>query len=56
MIPDGLIVCGFPAKRTTRAQAQGGPPRFPVIPFKNRRFLPSAALRRGGDFGMVPAI
>jgi hypothetical protein len=27
-----------------------------MIPFKNRRFLPSAALRRGDDFGMVPPI
>jgi len=27
-----------------------------VIPFKNRRFLPFPALRRGDDFGMVPPI
>jgi hypothetical protein len=29
--------------------------RLPVIPFKNGRFLPSAALRRESDFGKVPA-
>jgi hypothetical protein len=27
-----------------------------VNPFKNRRILASAALRRGDDFGMVPPI
>ena len=27
---------------------------LPLIPFKNRRFLPLPALRRGDDFGMVP--
>jgi hypothetical protein len=30
--------------------------RLPVNPFKNRRILASAALRRGDDFGMVPPI
>jgi len=35
---------------------QRQPPPFPVIPFKIRRFLGSAALRREGDFGKVPPI
>jgi hypothetical protein len=50
---------GFCIFRLFRVQPrETGQPRryFPVIPFKNRRFLPSAALRRGDDFGMVPPI
>jgi len=44
-----------------RVPARGRAPIFreahlPVIPFKIRRFLASAALRQGGDFGMVPPI
>jgi hypothetical protein len=30
--------------------------RLAVNPFKNRRILAFAALRRGDDFGMVPPI
>ena len=39
------------AARATSWQA-----RLAVNPFKNRRILASAALRRGDDFGMVPPI
>ena len=46
--------------RTEASLATSGvifrPARLAVIPFKNLRFLASAALRQGGDFGMVPPI
>jgi len=38
------------------AQAQDWQATLAVNPFKNRRILASAALRRGDDFGMVPPI
>ena len=38
------------------AQATSWQARLAVNPFKNRRILASAALRRGDDFGMVPPI
>jgi hypothetical protein len=56
--PSGAIKAGWRISRQADYPASG-PVRLPllsVIPFKNRRFLVSAALRRGGDFGMVPPI
>jgi hypothetical protein len=41
---------------TATARAEIPLARLPVNPFKNRRILASAALRRGDDFGMVPPI
>ena len=55
--PSGAARRAGISRQAGQAPSSPGRPRFlSVIPFKNRRFLPSATLRREDDFGMVPPI